>query len=153
MIMRYSNIFIQEMTIRLLAFFLFSFSSTAFLQGQITGQWKTIGDIDKVEKSIVEIYEENGKLYGKVLKLLPSAAHTHCDRCPGELKGKPIEGMVILRDLEKTADGGRNGKVFDPSNGKTYQAYIELESPDKLKLRGYIGTPALGRSQYWYRVK
>lgn len=109
--------------------------------------------MDKVEKSIVEIYEENGKLYGKVIKLLPAATHTHCDRCNGELKGKPIEGMVILRDLTPTSNGGKNGKVLDPSNGKTYEAYIELESADKLKLRGYIGNPAFGRSQYWYRLK
>ena len=123
------------------------------LQSQVTGLWKTIGDVDGTEKSIVEIYEENGKLYGRVLKLLPSAKHTICYKCPGELKDKPIEGMIILYDLHKTSNGGNNGKAFDPSSGNTYKCNISLEGPDKLKVRGYIGVPTIGRTQYWYRVK
>jgi uncharacterized protein (DUF2147 family) len=123
------------------------------LHAQVIGKWKTIGDIDKTEKAIVEIYEQEGKLFGRVIKLLPTAVHTTCDRCSGDLKGQPIEGMVILMGLTKTATGGTNGKVLDPSNGNIYKCYIELEGPDKLKLRGYIGTPTLGRTQYWYRVK
>ena len=123
------------------------------LHAQVTGKWKTIGDVDKTEKAIVEIYELDGKLFGKVIKLLPTAVHTTCERCSGDLRGKPIEGMVILMDLTKTPNGGNHGKVLDPSNGNVYKAYIELEGPDKLKLRGYIGTPTLGRTQYWYRVK
>lgn len=137
--------------------FFFVFVSLLFflplLHSQVTGQWKTIGDVDGKEKSIVEIYEENGKLFGKIIKLLPAAAHTHCDKCPGELQGKPITGMIILRDLIKTNKGGENGRAFDPSSGKTYNCYIELVDVDTLKLRGYIGVPALGRTQLWHRVK
>ena len=120
---------------------------------QITGMWKTIGDQDGTEKSIVEIYEKEGKYYGRVVKLLPAAKHTTCENCPGPLKNKPITGMVVLKDLEKTHNGASNGKAIDPSSGKTYNCFIELENPDKLKLRGYIGVPTLGRTQYWYRVK
>lgn len=123
------------------------------VNAQVIGKWKTIGDIDKTEKAIVEIYEQDGKLFGKVIKLLPTAVHSTCERCSGDLRGKPIEGMVILMDLTKTPNGGKQGKVLDPSNGNVYKAYIELEEPDKLKLRGYLGTPTLGRTQYWYRVK
>ena len=120
---------------------------------QVTGMWKTIGDADGTEKSIVEIYEKEGKYFGKVVKLLPAAKHTTCENCPGELKNKPITGMVVLKDLEKTPKGASNGKAIDPSNGKTYNCFIELENPDKLKLRGYIGVPTIGRTQYWYRVR
>lgn len=120
---------------------------------QITGMWKTIGDQDGTEKSIVEIYEKEGKYYGRVVKLLPAAKHTTCENCPGPMKNKPITGMVVLKDLVKTDNGASNGKAIDPSSGKTYNCFIELENPDKLKLRGYIGVPTLGRTQYWYRVK
>lgn len=123
------------------------------LSAQVTGMWKTIGDVDGTEKSIVEIYEKEGKLFGKVVKLLPAAKHTTCENCPGKLKNTPITGMVVLKDLTKTSKGGSNGKAVDPSNGKTYDCFIELENPDKLKLRGYIGVPSIGRTQYWYRVK
>ena len=130
------------------------FISTHFIvDGQVTGLWKTVGDADGKEKSIVEIYEQEGKYFGKVVKLLPAAKHTKCENCPGDMKGRPITGMVVLKDLKKTANGASNGKAIDPSNGKTYNCFIELENPDKLKLRGYIGVPTLGRTQYWYRVK
>ena len=120
---------------------------------QVTGLWKTIGDVDGKEKSIVEIYEEDGKLHGKVVKILPASAYTICENCDGELKNKPITGMVILKDLTKTSDGGEDGEVMDPGSGKVYSCYIKLESPDKLKLRGYIGVRAIGRTQYWHRVQ
>jgi uncharacterized protein (DUF2147 family) len=123
------------------------------INAQVTGLWKTIGDRDGTEKSIVEIYEKEGKIYGKVVKLLPAAAHTTCERCPGEMKDRPITGMVVLKDLKKTPKGANDGKAIDPSSGKTYNCFIELENPDKLKLRGYIGVPTVGRTQYWYRVK
>ena len=129
------------------------FVGSISLNAQVTGMWKTIGDRDGTEKSIVEIYENGGKLYGKVVKLLPAAAHTTCEKCPGELKDRPITGMVVLKDLKKTSTGATDGKAIDPSSGKTYDCFIELESPDKLKLRGYLGVPTLGRTQYWYRVK
>ena len=120
---------------------------------QLTGRWKTVGDQDGTEKSIIQIYEKDGQLYGKVEKLLPAAKHTHCDQCPGELKNKPIEGMVILRDMKKTSLGGTNGKIMDPSSGKTFNVSMELQETDKVKVRGYIGVPTIGRTQYWYRVK
>lgn len=119
---------------------------------QVTGMWKTIGDVDGKEKSIIHIYEENGKLHGKVVEVLPASKYTICERCPGDLKGKPIKGMVVLRDLTKTPNGGIDGKVIDPGSGKTYDCYLELEGENKIKLRGYIGLHAIGRTQYWYRV-
>src|SRR5687767_4349081 len=143
----------MTMILKFIASFLLLILFHFYAQAQLIGLWKTVGDVDKTEKSIIEIYEQDGKLFGKVIKLLPAAAHTTCDKCPGDLKGKPITGMIVLRDLTKTKNGGENGRVFDPSSGKTYKCYIELEEPDVLKLRGYIGTPTLGRTQYWYRVK
>src|SRR5688572_27885182 len=77
------------------------------VSGQVTGTWKTVGDRDGTEKSIVEIYESNGKLYGKVIRLMPTAGHTTCEKCPGDLKDKPIVGMVILKDFIKTTNGGK----------------------------------------------
>lgn len=120
---------------------------------QLTGRWKTIGDQDGTEKAVVEIYEKDGLLYGKVEKLLPAAKHTHCENCPGVLKNKPIEGMVIMRNMKKTSMGGTDGKILDPSSGKTFNVSMELQETNKLKVRGYLGVPTIGKTQYWYRVK
>jgi uncharacterized protein (DUF2147 family) len=118
----------------------------------ITGKWKHVDDKDGKEKSVIEIYEQNGMLYGRVDELLKDAPVRTCSKCSGDLKDKPIEGMVIIKDMKKTNNGGEHGKILDPGTGKTYSVQIELQSQDKLKLRGYIGSPAFGRTQYWSRV-
>ncbi len=120
---------------------------------QVTGLWRVVDDKDGIEKSIVEIYEQNGLYHGRIVRLLEASRRTHCDKCYGDLKGKPLTGMTIIYDLEKTNNGGKGGKVIDPSTGKIFSCYIELENPDRLKLRGYLGTPTIGKTSHWNRDK
>ena len=129
------------------------FSSGMGLNAQITGFWQVPDEHDGEIKSIVEIYEEDNKYHGRVSQVLETSKNTHCKKCEWGLKDKPIEGMRILYDLTKTKDGGEDGKVINPGTGKVYSCYIELESQNKLKLRGYLGVPALGTSIYWSRVE
>ncbi len=120
---------------------------------QVTGLWTTVDDRDGRAKSVVEIYEQNGRYHGKVVRLLEEDADTICPKCPGDRKGKPLVGMDILTDLEITPDGGRNGQVLDPESGSVYSCYIQMLDAGKLKLRGYIGAPAFGRTQVWTRSR
>lgn len=120
----------------------------------VFGKWKTIDDETGEAKSIVEIYQENGKVYGKVVEILnPDKQDAKCKDCPGDAAGKPILGLVILKDLKKDGSEFNGGFILDPNNGKQYKCYIELENKDKLKVRGYVGFSLLGRSQYWHRVR
>lgn len=123
------------------------------LHAQVTGMWKITDENSKVEKSVVEIFEKNNMYYGRVIKILPTSKRTHCDQCEGELKNKPLVGMVIISDLTKTANGGEDGKILNPANGNTYSCYIELVGPDRLKLRGYLGFPAFGKTMYYNRLR
>lgn len=132
---------------------LFFFSLVSITNGQVTGLWKSTDHIDDTERSIVSIYELNGKLYGKVEKLLPAATITHCTGCNGELKNKSLTGMTIISDLRINGEKASDGKILDPSNGKWYSCDIELESSDKLKVTGYVGLPVFGKTMYWTRVK
>ena len=120
----------------------------------VFGKWKTIDDETGQAKSIVEVYEKGGKVYGKVVEIL-RAEHKKdvCSKCDGADKNKPILGMIIINGLEKDGAEYNGGTVLDPENGKKYKCYITLESPDKLKLRGFIGLSIMGRTQYWTRVK
>ena len=117
------------------------------------GVYKTIDDESGEAKSHVELFEKNGKIYGKIIKLLPSAEGTHCINCPGDKKGKPLVGLQILEDLEPYKDYWSYGSVLDPKSGKVYKASLWVEGKDKVKLRGYIGISALGRTQTWYRIE
>ena len=127
-----------------------SFSATA---QSAVGTWKTIDDNTGEEKSHIEIYEENGKIYGKVAKLLLSPADTTCDTCKGDKKGQPLVGMILVDGLVSKKDYWEGGTIMDPESGKSYKCKIYMDGPDKLEVRGYIGIEALGRSQYWIRVK
>ncbi len=123
---------------------------TAFAQSPV-GTWRTIDDETGKPKSHVEIYEQNGKLYGKITKLLnPSEPNPTCKKCSGAKKGKPIEGLVIIEGLKKDGDEWEDGTILDPSKGKTYDCKLWLEG-DKLKVRGYVAL--FYRTQTWQRVK
>lgn len=121
---------------------------------QVTGKWKTIDDETGEPKSIVEIYEQNGKIYGKVIEILnPAKKNAKCTKCKGADKDKPILGLVIIRGLEKDGDEWTDGDILDPNKGKFYSCTIEMDGKDKLEVRGYMGISLLGRSQTWHRVK
>ena len=120
----------------------------------VLGHWKTVDDETGKEKSIVEIYENNGKIYGKVIEILDKTKEDKiCVDCSGVNKGKKIKGLTIVEGLKKSGSSWEGGTILDPNSGKVYKCNLSLENPDKLKVRGYIGISLFGRTQYWQRVK
>ncbi|MGC4118941.1 MAG: DUF2147 domain-containing protein [Myxococcales bacterium] len=119
------------------------------------GKWKTVDDSSGKAKSTVEIWEEGGKVYGKITALLDQPANDpdpKCTACEGEDKDKRVIGMTILKGLKKDGDEWSGGKILDPDNGKHYKCYIAVQDGGKkLKVRGYVGFALLGRTQYWLR--
>lgn len=133
-------------------------SLTLWAQSSPVGRWTTIDDETKKPKSIVEIFEKDGMLYGKIEKLFRPETEDQnpkCDKCSGDKKDQPIIGMQILNGLKKDSDiKWSGGEILDPKNGKTYSCKIELiEEGKKLQLRGYIGFSLLGRTQVWERAE
>ena len=118
------------------------------------GTWTTIDDTTHKPKSIVQITENGGKLEGKVLEVLQSdqGPHPVCNACDGDRKDKPVEGMVIMWDVQKDGDVWDGGRILDPHSGKTYKVKLSLtDGGQKLDVHGYIGFALLGRSQVWER--
>jgi uncharacterized protein (DUF2147 family) len=119
------------------------------------GVWKTIDDETGKPKSLVRITENNGQLTGKIEKLFREPTEEQnptCVKCEGANKDQPILGMTILTGLKKDGDTYDGGQVLDPKNGKTYKAKVTVkDGGKKLDMRGYIGTPLLGRTQTWVR--
>lgn len=130
-------------------------SCTFYSQNKsVLGKWKTIDDETGKAKSIVEIYEKSGKIYGKVIEILDlDHKNDSCKKCSGTDADKPILGMIVIKGLKQDGDEYNSGKILDPKNGKLYQCFITLEGNEKLKVRGYIGISLLGRTQYWQRIK
>lgn len=134
----------------LAAFAFMAMPETAMAADTPVGVWKTIDDETGEAKSHVEIYEREGKLYGKVIKLLRDPGAT-CDKCPGEHAGKPVLGMVIMWGLEQDDDEWEDGEIIDPKKGKIYRAKIWLDDSNTLKVRGYLGP--FFRTQKWHRIQ
>lgn len=131
----------------------FLFVQICFSQS-VTGLWKTIDDETGKPKGVVEIYEKDDVIYGKIIEIF-DAQHKHrkCTLCEGNDKDKPILGMTFIKGLKKNGSEYKGGIVIDPKNGKSYKCYITLQGNDKLKVRGYIGFSLFGRTQYWHRIK
>lgn len=119
----------------------------------VFGKWKTVDDETGKTKSIVEIYESNGKVFGKVKQLLEKGREDAvCIKCEGDLKNKPVVGMNVVLGLKQDGEEYTGGKLFDPEKGKFYKGKIWLnpENPNQLMVRGYIAF--LYRTQTWLRV-
>ncbi len=137
----------------IIAFMLLTVSINA---QSVLGKWKTIDDETGKEKSIVEVYEKDGKVYGKIISLLnrePGDENPICDKCTDDRKGKHIVGMEIIRDMKKDGKKYEDGTIMDPANGKTYDCkmWIDEDNPKILKVRGYIAF--FYRTQTWYKVE
>lgn len=131
-------------------------SSISLCQAQnILGHWKTIDDETGQTKSIVELYDNNGKIYGKIIKLLlPEDQGKLCDKCTGNDYNQPLEGLVIVKDMSKDKNNNtyKDGTIFDPKKGKEYKCkmWIDKDTPNTLNVRGYIAF--FYRTQNWHRV-
>ena len=121
----------------------------------ITGLWKSIDDETGEPKSIVEIYIENGKLYGDIVKLFRKPGEDPdpvCDKCDEDdpRYNQKIIGMTIIKDMEYQKDDNEweDGEILDPKKGKVYDCKLWVED-GKLQVRGYV--LFFHRTQEWLR--
>jgi uncharacterized protein (DUF2147 family) len=116
------------------------------------GRWQVIHN-DGNPGGQVETYLADGKLFGKVTQLRPGRKPGDlCDLCSGELKNKPILGMVIFRNFSPDGDIWTGGTVVDPESGKVYKGKVWAVGQDKLSMRGFVGFSLLGRTETWRRI-
>ena len=107
----------------------------------VVGYWTTIDDETKEAKSVVQIYEYQGKYYGRVVELIQDK------NAKAKIPGNPsVLGLDIIWDLEKDGDSYSGGEVLDPTKGKVYGCEIWREGKN-LIVRGKIAF--LGRNQTW----
>lgn len=133
----------------------------AFAQAQMTplGAWHSIDDETKKPKAVIRISTNaSGTLSGVVEKALDPkpGAEPNCDKCTDDRKGKPKIGMEIIRGGKKVdgKDVWEDGKILDPENGTDYRLRLTpVDGGKKLEVRGYVGTPMLGRTQTWVRAE
>lgn len=119
----------------------------------LIGKWNTVDAKSGEVRSIVEVYEQGGKIFGEITGLTePINEHGKpktCSKCQGDDKDKPIVGLVIIKDPSATSDRYKGGTILDPDDGKVYKAEAWVED-GKLKVRGYLGV--FYRTQTWLKA-
>ncbi|GHB26328.1 hypothetical protein GCM10007094_13200 [Pseudovibrio japonicus] len=65
------------------------------------------------------------------------------------LRNRPLIGLPILWGFECIEAGCQNGRLYNPEDGKTFHAHLQLLSKAELRVRGCLGP--LCRSQIWMR--
>ena len=122
---------------------------------KIVGRWTTIDDEKNIPVSIINIYRgSDGKYYGQIEKILVKGEENKiCKACEGELRNKPVVGIVNVQNMEWRDGKLQGGTILDPNNGKTYYAKMWLDpQTGKLILRGSLDKRGiLGRNQEWIR--
>jgi uncharacterized protein (DUF2147 family) len=117
------------------------------------GLWKTFDDKTGNARALVRIYEQDGKLFGRIEQSFTSGAeHRVCVPCTDERRNQPIIGLLIVRNLQREGNEYSGGDILDPESGSVYRCKMHLEQNGaRLIVRGYIGFSLLGRTQTWQR--
>lgn len=123
-------------------------------QNEIVGTWFNTSKSGKVE-----IIKKGDKFFGEIVWLKEpldenSGKAKVDENNPDESKRSlAIIGLQVLKNFVYDGEGKYSGgTIYDPENGKTYKCKMTLVDKDKLDVRGYIGIPALGRTENWTRA-
>jgi len=105
-----------------------------------------------------EMFESEGTLSARIVALSePKTAEgkekTDIYNPDPKKRTHPIIGLVFISGFTKKNDTRwENGTVYDPKSGKTYSCFMELQGPDKIKVRGFLVIPLMGRNYFWTRA-
>jgi len=136
-----------------LLFILISSFSIVSNGQDILGQWETYDDRTNEKKSIIEIYKTDDIYFAKIIKTFTEDDRNTCEKCKGDKKNAPIIGLLIIEDLKRKGNKYSGGNITDPASGETYKCVLKLIDDNKLKVRGFLGAPVFGRTQYWLRTE
>jgi uncharacterized protein (DUF2147 family) len=71
-----------------------------------------------------------------------------------KLRTVPLKGYRLLKDFTYAGNGEwKEGTIYDPENGNTYNCIIKMKDDNTLDIRGYIGLSAFGRTDVWKRLQ
>ena len=130
------------------------FSLTTFAQSDaILGEWYT-ADKD----AVVTIFTDGKTISGKTTWMEEpndSKGNPKLDKeNPDEnLRSRKRMGLIIMQDFVYKGDNiWEDGKIYKPSNGKTYGGTATLVNKNTLELEGYlISLPFIGKTSTWTR--
>lgn len=67
------------------------------------------------------------------------------------LRDRPLVGIVLMWHVRYDDGEYVDGYVYNPEDGGTYRMKAEVQSPESLKIRGYLGISLFGQTKTWSR--
>lgn len=123
----------------------------------LLGDWTTRDDATGEPRAVVRFSESGGVVTGRIVRVLPTRAHprptTTCDACAASYRGRDVRSYDLVSGMRWRNGEFAGGRIVDPESGRTYRATMRLDGPDRLRLRGFLGVRALGRTQVWERAR
>ncbi|WP_068267729.1 DUF2147 domain-containing protein [Caviibacter abscessus] len=124
------------------------------------GRWVTEKS-SSGNRIVVEIYEKNSKIYGRIHRLtdrfdLEGNLKKDTNNPDKEKQNRTLEGIDFVSDFTYSEKDNMylDGTIYDPSSGKTYACYMQLQGDGTLKVRGHLkGLSFIGKTQIWKRLK
>lgn len=122
---------------------------------KLVGVWKP-----SEGTALVKIDKIGNKFYGRIVWLKEpndenGEPKTDKNNPDESLRSTPLKGYRILKDFVYDAEENiwKDGTIYDPKNGSTYNCKIELKDENTIEVRGYIGTSVFGRTDVWSRMQ
>jgi hypothetical protein len=121
----------------------------------LVGRWRATDSAGI--SSIIELYIENDKLFGRIVKTMDDdneELNLVCEKCKGPDRGKAVNEIVFIRGLVKAGDRWVDGTVIDirPGFWQGTEASCELSmNGEKAEILGYKWFRLLGQSSSWTR--
>ena len=70
------------------------------------------------------------------------------------LRQRPLLGLTVLKGLRRIGEHTwEDGEIYNPINGRDYQATMSIKSYNTLRVRAYVLIPMFGETQIWTRVQ
>jgi len=142
-----------------------SVTAVCFAQSDpVEGYWISVDDKTNKITAGWLIYQENGKLCGKILSLADKPKGTIASKAKDTYKDFPVSGKINQMEVagtpwifgltKKDTGDWRGGKIIDPADGNIYNCRITFYKADgkkyandTLEMRAEIGF--IGVSQFW----
>ena len=146
----------------------FAAAGICFAADSVEGYWLSIDEKTGKTTAGWYIWQDSGKLYGKITSLADHPKTALADNCKDSYPGFPASGKVNqmtvvgttwIFNLAMNKPGEwSGGSIVDPDSGNLYKCKIIFRNADGkkyktdvLEMRGEIGL-GIGRSQFWQKT-
>jgi uncharacterized protein (DUF2147 family) len=125
------------------------------LASELSGEWATPGN--RAHVRIETCASDRDLLCGGIIWLWEPVdargeAMRDAQNPDPSLRRQPLIGMSLLKDFRSaSSSGSMDGRIYNPENGRTYNASLRLRSPDVLEVKGCL--LFVCDTQVWRRVE